>query len=404
MTTAMNTAELYYDQYRYDIDDNPHEVWQRMRDEAPVWRNEKYNYWALSRYEDVLKASEDWQTFSSAYSTVLELMTDEPGQTTFMIHNDPPYHTQLRKVVAHRFLPARIAKFEQELRDIVIGHIRPIEGRSEFDFVQDFARWIPMDGISMLLGIPAQDRRQINQWADDSLFRADDDEKTTERGLAAMGAVHQYFRNILADRKANPKGDFLTDIAHGQIDLPDGGTRPMSDRESFEFMILLSLAGNETVARLLSNAGVLLARYPQQRQKLRDNPALIPRAVEELLRFEPPSPIQFRRLTRDVVLHGVQMKKGDNVALLTASATRDERQWDNPHVFDVEREPRRHVTFGYGVHSCIGANLARLESRIALEEVLARIPDWTVDESRLVRTRTSTVRGYSHVPVRLVSQ
>lgn len=398
----MTAPELYYDQYRYDIDDNPHEIWRRMRDEAPVWRNEKYNYWALSRFEDVLKASEDWQTFSSAYGTVLEMMTEEPGTAgTLMIFNDPPYHTQLRKVVARQFYPGKIATFERELREIVIGHIKPIEGRTEFDFVQDFARWIPMDGISMLLGIPPEDRRQINQWADDSLFRAEDDEKTTERGLAAMSSVHQYFRKILADRKANPQNDFLTDIAHGQVDLPDGSKRPMTDREAFDFMVLLSLAGNETVARLLSNAGVLLARHPEQRQRLRDNPALIPRAVEELLRFEPPSPVQFRRLTRDIVMHGVQMKKGDNVALLTASATRDERQWENPQVFDVERAPHRHVTFGYGVHSCIGANLARLESRIALEEVLARIGDWTVDESAVVRTRTSTVRGYSRVPVKV---
>jgi len=400
----VNAAELYYDQYRYDIDDNPHEIWKRMRDEAPVWRNEKYNYWALSRFEDVRKASQDWQTFSSAYGTVLEMMSEEPGTSALMINNDPPYHTQLRNVVARQFLPGNIAKFERELRSIVVGHIEPIEGRAEFDFVQDFARWIPMDGISMLLGIPEEDRRAINQWADDSLFRAEDDETTTERGLAAMAEVHKYFRKILADRKANPRGDFLTTIANGQIDLPDGSKRPMSERESFEFMILLSLAGNETVARLLSNAGVLLARHPDQRQKLRDNPGLIPRAVEELLRFEPPSPIQFRRLTRDIVMHGVQMKEGDNVALLTASATRDERHWDNPQVFDVEREQHLHVTFGFGVHSCIGANLARLESRIALEEVLARIGDWTVDESRLVRTRTSTVRGYSHVPVKVVAR
>jgi cytochrome P450 len=398
----VTAPELYYDQYRYDIDDNPHEIWKRLRDEAPVWRNEKYNYWALSRFDDVQKASEDWQTFSSAHGTVLEMMSEEPGQTTLMINNDPPYHSQLRKVVARRFYPANIAKFERELRDIVIGHIKPIEDRAQFDFVQDFARWIPMDGISMLLGIPAEDRRQINQWADDSLFRAEGDETTTERGLAAMGQVHKYFRSILADRKANPQDDFLSDIANGEVDLPDGSKRPMSDRESFEFMVLLSLAGNETVARLLSNAGVLLAQYPDQREKLRENPALIPRAIEELLRFEPPSPIQFRRLTRDIVMHGVKMQKGDNVALLTASATRDERQWENPQVFDVEREPRRHVTFGYGVHSCVGANLARLESRIALEEVLARIGDWMVDESRLVRTRTSTVRGYSHVPVKIL--
>lgn len=397
----MGTTELYYDQYSYDIDDNPYDIWRRLRDEAPVWYNEKYNYWVLSRYDDVLQASQDWETFSSAWGTVLELMGDQPGNSALMINNDPPYHQQLRQVVARQFYPASIARFEKEIREMVIGHVQPLEGRAEFDFVQDFGRWIPMDAISMLLGIPKEDRRQINQWADDSLFRAEGDETTSARGMAAMTAVHQYFRRILADRKAHPQDDLLSELTHAQIELADGSKRPISDRESFEFMILISLAGNETVARLLSNAGVLLARHPEQRQKLRANPSLIPQAIDELLRFEPPSPIQFRRVVKEVELHGVTLKPGDNVALLTAAATRDDRHWDNPEVFDVERPSKRHVTFGYGVHACLGANLARLESRIALEEVLARLGDWTVDESRLVRTRTSTVRGYSHVPVRI---
>lgn len=398
----MGASELYYDQYSYEIDDNPYEVWKRLRDEAPVWHNEKYDYWVLSRFDDVVRASEDWETFSSAYGTVLELMSAEPGNSSLMINNDPPYHTQLRQVVARQFFPARVAQFEKEIRDIVVGYAEPLAGRKEFDFVQDYGRWIPMDVISMVLGIPVEDRRQINQWADDALFRAEDDKEQTARGMAAMTAVHKYFRGILADRRENPRDDFLTELTHAELRQADGSTRPFSERESFEFMILLSLAGNETVARLLSNAGVLLARHPEQRQKLRDNPALIHRAVEELLRYDPPSPIQFRRVMRDVELHGVILKKGANVALLTAAATRDDRHWDNPEVFDVEREPRRHVTFGYGVHTCLGANFARLESRIALEEILKRVGDWTVDESKLVRTRTSTVRGYSHVPVKVV--
>jgi cytochrome P450 len=293
-------------------------------------------------------------------------------------------------------------KLENEIREIVRGYAEPLRGREEFDFVQDYGRWIPMDVISSVLGIPEEDRRKINQWADDSLSRDEGDEATTARGIEAMNNVHTYFRSILAERKANPQDDFLTYLSHAQVREPDGSKRPFSDRESFEFMMLLSLAGNETVARLLSNAGVLFARYPQERQKLRDDPGLIPRAVEELLRYEPPSPIQFRRVMKEVELHGVTLKPGDNVALLTAAATRDDRHWDNPEVFDVSREPKRHVTLGYGIHACLGASLARLESRIALEEILNHVGDWTVDEDRLVRVRTSTVRGSSHVPVRVV--
>ena len=397
----MQAQELYYDQYSYDIDDNPYGIFKRLRDEAPVWYNEKYNYWVLSRYDDVLKASMDWQTFSSAWGTVLEMMTDGPAQSTLMINNDPPYHDQLRKVVAPRFTPNFIATMENDIREIVVGYVGPLQERASFDFVQDFGRWIPMDVISSLLGIPVEDRRNINQWADDMLHREEGEEGATERGMEAVTNIHQYLQSILADRKAHPRDDFLTELAHAELTQDDGTKRPFSDQESWEFMLLLAAAGNETVARLLSNAGVLLARHPDQRQKLRDYPSLIPRAIEELLRYEPPSPIQFRRVVRDVEIHGVTIKAGENVALLTAAATRDDRHWDDPETFDIERAPKRHVTFGWGPHTCLGASLARLESRIALEEVLSRIGDWEVDEDRLVRVRTSTVRGYSHVPVRV---
>lgn len=397
----MGATELYYDQYSYDIDDHPYPIWKRLRDEAPVWRNPKYNYWVLSRYEDVLKASMDHVNFSSAHGTVLEIMSEEPGQSTLMINNDPPYHDQLRHVVAARFAPAKISVLEDAIRDIVVGYLEPLQGRGSFDFVQDFGRWIPMDVISSFMGIPVEDRRDINSWADQMLSREEGEESAGERAMAAVTSIHQYLQAVLQDRKTNPQPDFLTELATAEITQEDGSKRPFTDQESFEFMLLLAAAGNETVARLLSNTGVLLARHPDQRQKLRDNPELIPRAIEELLRYEPPSPVQFRRLLNDVEYHGVTMKAGDNVALLTAAATRDDRHWDDPETFNIERAPKRHLTFGYGVHTCLGASLARLESRIAIEEVLKRIGDWTVDESQLLRTRTSTVRGYSHVPVTL---
>jgi cytochrome P450 len=400
----MSTAELYYDQYSYEIDDNPYDIWKRLRDEAPVWYNEKYNYWVLSRYDDVLRASMEWQNFSSAWGTVLEIMSEEPNQSTMMINNDPPYHDQLRKVVANRFTPGNISKMADDIRDIVVGYLKPLEGKAEFDFVQDFGRWIPMDGISSLMGIPVEDRRKINQWADDMLHIADGGEGATEQGMASLGEMHVYLQSVLADRKANPREDFLTELAHAELQLEDGSKRPFTDQESWEFMLVIAAAGNETVARLLSNAGILLAKYPEQRQKLRDNPELIPRAIEEMLRYEPPSPIQFRRVMNDVEFHGTTIKAGENIALLTAAATRDDRHWENPEIFDIERAPKRHVTFGYGPHTCLGASLARLEIRIALEEVLSRIDDWEVIEEGLQRTRTSSVRGYSHVPVRIIKQ
>jgi cytochrome P450 len=282
----MDAIELYYDQYSYDIDDDPYQIWKRLRDEAPVWDNEKYNYWVLSRYDDVWKASVDYKNFSSAWGTVLENMPEKPGETTLMINNDPPYHAQLRKLVAARFAPSSVARLKSDIRRIVTGYLEPLQGREAFDFVQDFGRWIPMDVISSLMGIPQEDRRNLNQWADDMLHREDGEEGAGDRAMAAVMSIHQYLQGVLADRKANPREDFLTELARAEIELEDGSKRLFNERESFEFMLLLAAAGNETVARLLSNTGVLLARHPEQRQKLRDDPELIPRAVEEVPRCD----------------------------------------------------------------------------------------------------------------------
>jgi cytochrome P450 len=390
---------LYYDQYDYTIDDNPFPVFKRLRDEAPAWFNEKYGFWVLSRYEDVIKASRDTSTFSSAHGTVLEIMTDEPSQTSWILNNDPPFHGQMRSVVAARFTPSKIAQMESDIRKIVIGYLQPLEGKDTFDFVQDFGRWIPMEVVSTILGVKPEDRKAINQWADDMLHR--DEGETGEPPLAieARNNLFGYFAQALQERRQSPSDDLMTVIANGQITESDGSQRALSDREAIEFIVLIAAAGNETVARLLGSAAWLLAKHPDQRQKLRDNPGLIPRAAEEMLRVEPPTPIQFRRVKKDVELHGAVIPAGSNVCLLTASAGRDERQYPNPDSFDIEREAFRHVSFGHGIHLCLGAAVARMEIRIALEEVLHRIPDWDIDEQGLQRVRTSTVRGFSHVPV-----
>jgi cytochrome P450 len=305
--------------------------------------------------------------------------------------------------VAAQFTPGKIAQLESEIRKIVVGYLEPLVSRKSFDFVQDFARWIPMEVISTILGVAKADRKAINQWADDMLHR--DEGETGEPALAveARTKLLTYFTQELQARRQSPRNDLMTVIANEQIVEDNGAKRPLTDREAIEFIVLIAAAGNETVARLLGSAGFLLAKHPEQRQKLRDNPALIPRSVEEMLRIEPPSPVQFRRLLKDVDIHGTRIAAGSNVCLLTASAGRDERQYENPDEFNVEREPFRHLTFGHGVHLCLGASVARLEIKIALEEVLRMLPDWDVVEEGLQRVRTSTVRGYSHVPVVLLT-
>lgn len=392
--------DLYYDQYDYHIDNDPYPVLKRLRDEAPVWYNAKHNFWLLTRFEDVFNASKDHQTYSSAWGTVLELMPPNPGESTAIINNDPPYHSQLRRLVAARFSPRAIAALEAEVRAIVIGYLEPLEGKTTFDFVQDFCRWIPMDVVSALLGVPEPDRKQINTWGDQILHRDEGETEESEICKAARAGLTNYVATAMNDRRAHPTEDLITLIATGKILEDDGTARQLTDREAVEYIFLLAAAGNETVARLLANACCYLAWYPEQRQKLRANPALIPQAVEELLRFDPPSPIQFRRTLKAVQLHGLTIPAGSNVALSTAAAARDERRYSNPDVLDFERN-ERHLSLGEGVHTCLGAQVARLEIRIALEEFLKRFPDWTVDKAGLKRVRTSTVRGYSHVPFRV---
>ncbi len=397
----MSDEPIYYDQYDRLIDDDPYPIFKRLREEAPLWYNEKYDFWVLSRFEDVRQASLDTDTFSSNYGTVLELMDDDPTNHTSIINEDPPYHNQLRAVVAPFFTPAKISSFEDEVREIVVGYLAPLEGKGEFDFVQDFARWVPMDVVSALLGIPQEDRKTINTWGDQINHR---DEGQVELGpvqVEAFSRSNAYFENMLMQRRAHPRDDLASLIATGSC-VDEQGERPLTTDEAVAMIQIIGIAGNETAARLLASAAWLLGKYPEQRQKLRDDPKLIPKAVEELLRIDPPSPIQFRRVLADVEMHGAVIPKGSNIGLLTASANRDDRQYEDPDRFDIERTPRRHVGFGYGIHSCLGAWVARLEVRVALEEVLARFPDWQVDEANMQRVRTSTVRGFSHVPVRMM--
>jgi cytochrome P450 len=395
-------SNLYYDQYDYQIDNDPYPILKRLRDEAPVWYNQKYDFWLLSRYEDVLNASKDHDTYSSAWGTVLELMPPNPGESTAIINNDPPYHSQLRRLVASRFSPRYVAALENEIREIVVRYLKPLEGQKSFDFVQDFCRWIPMEVVSALLGVPQEDRKKINTWGDEILHSDEGKPEESEICKKAREGLLNYAAAAIHDRRANPKEDLMSLIAFEKIRLDDGSTRPLTDQEAAEYIFLLAAAGNETVARLLANSSCYLSWYPEQRQMLRDDPSLIPQAVEELLRFDPPSPIQFRRTLKDVELHGVTIPAGSNVALSTAAAARDERRYKNPDTLDFSRK-ERHLSLGEGVHTCLGAHVARLEIRIAIEELLKRFPDWTVDESGLQRVRTSTVRGYCNVPFRVAN-
>jgi cytochrome P450 len=392
-------SHIYYDPYDYDLDAHPHPMWARMRNEAPLYRNDRYDFFALSRFQDVLEASVDVDTFSSAHATVLEMMGPQQYPYPMMIFRDPPEHDQLRKLVSRAFSPKRIAALEADIRRIATGYLDRFVGTRGFDYVAEFGAKLPMMVIGAMLGMPEEDREQIREWTDVTMHREPGETQVSTRVTQVHESLWGYFGRYVAERRTSPRDDMMTDLIEAELTREDGTTRRLNDVELLSFIGLLSGAGNETVARLVGWAGATLARFPGERAKLVANSTLIPNSIEELLRYEAPSPVQGRWTTRDVELHGHVVPANSKILLLTGSAGRDEREFPDPDRFDVGRVIERHVTFGYGIHFCLGASLARLEGRIALEETFRRFPQWDVVWDRATMVHTSTVRGWEKLPI-----
>jgi cytochrome P450 len=394
------TDEIRYDPFDYEIDADPHPIWRRMRDEAPLYRNDEFDFYALSRFEDVMHASLDTETYSSAYGTVLDMMADEPGNSPMMIFQDPPEHTRLRKLVSRAFSPRRMSELEPRIREIARSYLEPFADSSGFDYVAEFGAKLPVMVIGSMLGVPVEDQDHIRILTDELLHRDEGETDSSVRMARINKDLFGYFARYITERRTNPRDDMMTDLVQAEIELEDGSRSRLSDEQILAFIALLSGAGNETVARLIGWTGVLLSKNPGERQKLVDNPELIPNAVEELLRYEAPSPVQGRRTTRDAEWHGQKLPTGSKLLLLTGSAGRDERHYEDADAFRVEREIDRHVSLGFGAHFCLGASLARMEGRVAIEETLRLFPEWEVDERGAERVHTSTVRGYAKLPIR----
>lgn len=402
--SATDATDLYYDPYSYEIDANPYPTWQRLRDEAPLYHNEKLGFYALSRYDDVLDALLDNETFVSSHGITLESISDEPSNTPMMIMMDPPKHTVLRKLVSRAFTPRRIGGLEPRITEICTELLDPLVGRDRFDYVVDYAGLIPPTVILALVGFPPGFAAEFREAVDSSMHfeeGADPVDRRRERETTTVSeigsGVFAMLPELMAKRRKDPQDDLISGLVHAELQ-EDGESRTLTDEEIMGFVRLLSTAGSETVVRLLGFAGVELARHPDQRELLVEDPGLIPNAVEETLRYEAPSPIQGRWVARDVELHGTVVPRGSKMALLNGSADRDERHFPDADRFDIGRKIDRHLAFGYGVHFCIGAALARLEGRVAMSETLKRFPHWDVDESGIQRIHTTTVRGYTNVP------
>ena len=397
-------TDIYWDPYDTEIDDNPHPIWKRMRTEAPVYRNDRFDFWALSRFEDIEKASKDTATFSSTHGTVLEMMGPGMIGSNQMIFMDPPEHTMYRSLVSRAFTPRRMALLDDYVRDVCAELLDGLAGRSEFDYVQEFATQVPSMVISRLVGVPESEREEQRENID-TMFHIDPEQgMINDIAFMARIRVHEYLMDLVHRHRETPDefGDDMIKVLLGaEVTGEDGELRSLNDDELVQFTLLLYVAGTETVMRLLGNAAVVLAQHPDQRAELVADPSLISNAVEELLRYEAPSPVNGRWVLKDVELHGTKIPAGSKVLLLTGSAGRDADAFSDADAFDIHRDIKKHVTFGYGIHFCLGASLARTEGRIALEETLKRLPNWEIVDGKTVRQHTSTVRGYSEVGIRV---
>ena len=373
--------ECEWDPFDAAAHESPYEIWRTLRDESPIYNNERYGFYALSRFADVERAHRDPATYISSHGTVLELIGAEPIPTGMMIFKDPPEHTRLRSMVSRAFTPRRVTELEPRVRAICRTLLaRGVDGE-EFDFVADFGALLPSMVICELLGVPEADRDWTRRTIDKTFHIEPGVGMINDVAFAAQIEMHEFLGGLLKERRDRPGDDLLSALTQHEL----------THQECADFANLLVSAGTETVAKLLGWAAVVLAAHPDQRSELAADPGLGANAVEELLRYEAPSPVQGRWTTADVSLHGTTIPAGSKVLLLTGSAGRDERTYSDADRFDIHRQFDQHLSLGFGIHFCIGAALARLEGRVAIAEALAHQPDWVVAGARARRVHTGRV-------------
>jgi len=399
----VRSAARVYDPFSYEIDEDPYPVYRWMRDEAPLYYNEQHDFYALTRFSDNLDAFIDKDAYTSTWSTSLEFMDQPHPGSGLMIWMDPPEHNRYRGLVSKAFTPRRIADLEPRIRAIATGHLDALVGRDRFDVVVEFTARLPMDVISSLLGIPEADRRWVQEGSNAMLHRDAGSPLPRPEALEAQQKVLAYFDAQIAERRARPRDDMMTLLTQVEWQDDDGTVSRLSDSDIRQFLMLLATAGNETVTKLLATAYYELWRNPDERARLVEDPRRIRNAVEEVLRFDPPSQYQGRVTTRDVTLHGQTIPKHSRVLLINGATGRDERKFRDPDRFEVGREIDVHLGLGYGRHLCLGASLARLEARVAIEELLARFPVYEIPAGGIERMHSSNVRGLSGLVLEPVS-
>jgi cytochrome P450 len=393
---ASSTVDLYYDTYNVEINADPYPVYRRLREEAPLYYNETHDFFAVSRYEDVERGLLEAPTYISGKGGIIELIKADieipPGVVIF---EDPPTHTMHRRLLSRVFTPRRVAELEPKIREFCARSLDPLVGAEGFDFIADLGAQMPMRVIGMLLGIPESDQEAIRDHVDDNL-RTNEGEPMEVSETFVTGSM---FADYIEWRVKHPSDDIMTELLNAEFTDETGTVRHLTRQELLTYLEVVAGAGNETTTRLIGWTGKVLADHPDQRAELVDDPSLIPNAIEELLRYESPAPHVGRCVAReDLVVHGEKVPAGSIMLFLLGSANRDDRRFPDGDRFDIHRDDGRHLTFGNGIHLCLGAALARLEGCIALEEVLARFPKWEIDLDHARLSPTSTVRGWETLP------
>lgn len=399
MSDLVPPGELVYNPYAFAVHDDPYAVYARLRGEAPAYWNPDLRFWALSRFGDVLEAFRDFGTFSSTGGVALESRRDRSRERPAfeqLIEMDPPDHTVFRQLLSRVFTVRRMSEMEDEVRRIVSGYVDAVVELGEADLVADITSPFPMDVISAVLGISEADRPFLRRVSDQILVREDGSMQMPREALEGMFEMLDYFQDDLDRRSTTGDEGLISDLIALEVD-----GRALTEAELLGFCVLLVIAGHETTTKMVSNGIEILSRHPDQRDELVADPGLTPGAVEEVLRFHNSTQYMHRTLTRDHEMHGGQMSEGDSVLLLIGAANHDEREFGpTAEEFDIHRRPERHLAFGYGAHFCLGAALARLEGRVALEEIHRRLPDYEVDHDAKVRFHSSNVTGWAKLPIR----
>lgn len=395
--TVSAAEDVYYDPYNVELNADPYPTFRRLREESPLYYNAEHDFYAISRFADVDDALVDFQTFSSAKGAILELIkADIEIPSGVVLFEDPPVHDIHRKLLSRMFTPRKINELESKIREFCCRCLDPLIGTDRFDFVADLGAQMPMRVIGMLLGVPEEFQEAARDRANANLRTEAGKPMDTSSEHMMQG---DFFGQFIDWRVDHPSDDIMTELLHVEFTDETGTVRRLRRDELLTYVSVVSGAGNETTTRLIGWAGKVLAEHPDQRRELAADPSLIPAAIEELLRYEPPAPQVARYVTRDVEYYGRRVPEGSVMMMLIGAANRDHRQFPpDGDTFDIHRDPRQHLTFSVGTHYCLGSALARLEGRIALEEILTRFPDWEVDLSECKLSPTSTVRGWDTMP------